>query len=74
MSKNLSFKGRLALDDGYLCVPCRIWTKVVLVVEVYGFLEDDGSNVHALELVVPIGIGPMWDDDHDFHLFFGNFV
>ena len=74
MLGNLSFEGRLAFDDGYLCVPCRLLTKVALVVEVNGFLEDDGTDVHALKFGVTICVGPMWDDKHDLHLFFGNFV
>ena len=50
MLKTLIFEGRLALDDGYLDVPCGFGTDVTLIIEVYRFLEYDGTNVHALEL------------------------
>ena len=43
-------EGRLALDDGYLGVPCGFGTEVTLIVRVNRFLEYDGTNVHALEL------------------------
>ena len=64
----------LTLNDGDLGVPCGFGTDVSLVVQVYWFVEDDGANVHALELWVPIRVGPIWDDEHDFHLLFFDFI